>query len=198
VYFAVFLCFLGVSLLTDLRNLGMPGRGDVLTFICAVCFAIDIILIALWARDHDPILFGLAQLGLAGLFHLILAIVMQSPFAIPSGALVQVLVLSLLCSGVTAVVSVWGQRHISESHCALIFSLEPMVGAGLGILILKEPFGWELALGGALVMAGILMARPDAKRSSPESMHDHIEAVNAMHAAGGGIHAAQAIEKAPS
>jgi drug/metabolite transporter (DMT)-like permease len=47
----------------------------------------------------------------------------------------------------------WGLKHTTASHASIYVNLEPVVGALLGVLLLREQLGPAAAVGGVLVLA---------------------------------------------
>ena len=58
--------------------------------------------------------------------------------------------------GLTAIVD--GAREFEGAVASVAFLLVPAVGLALSALWLGEPVGWDLILGGALIVASVLLA----------------------------------------
>ncbi|MFO1322652.1 MAG: DMT family transporter [Burkholderiales bacterium] len=71
----------------------------------------------------------------------------------------------------TAVAFVWfydGVRAIGPARTAVFINLVPVAAIVLGVLLLGEPFEVSMAVGGALVIAGVLLLnRPDRPARAP-------------------------------
>ena len=52
--FGAFLCFIGIGILSFDHSLGL-GIGELLTFLCAIGFALQIVAVGYFAKDTDPI-----------------------------------------------------------------------------------------------------------------------------------------------
>ncbi|MEW6049219.1 MAG: DMT family transporter, partial [Bacillota bacterium] len=74
-----------------------------------------------------------------------------------------------LVSGVFLVLQVWGQRHTSATHAAVIFSLEPVFAGLAGWMFAGEVFRARAMLGGALILAGMLVAEVPRLRVEPKA-----------------------------
>jgi drug/metabolite transporter (DMT)-like permease len=70
-----------------------------------------------------------------------------------------------LSSGVGYMLWLTALRHASASHATLFLSLSPPTAVGLGVLLLGEPFTAWLALGIALVVAGLAVAVLGGRRA---------------------------------
>lgn len=176
IYIAAMVAFAGIAMLTDVRKLEMPRSGDLWTLFCAVTFALHLIYVAVYTPHHRVLMLAAGQLVVSAVLFFMLAAARGESLMLPWPALLPVLVLAIGCTAFPLVGSTWAQRHLSESHAALIYSLEPVAGAALGILILGEYFGPEFLLGGTLVIAGILMARPRDEEPGQPPIHLNREA----------------------
>lgn len=52
-----------------------------------------------------------------------------------------------------------GIKTLGATRAGIYINLVPVVAVGLGIAVLSEPFGWALALGGAMVLAGVRLTQ---------------------------------------
>ena len=79
--------------------------------------------------------------------------------------LVQCLLLAMIGTAATFTFQTWAQHHMSETHAAIIFTLEPVFAAALAAWLLAERMtgrGWA---GGAFVLAGIAISELKLRRS---------------------------------
>ena len=153
---------------------GAPvNRGDLLVFGCAVAWAFYIVELAERSPRHDAAWFTTIQLGVVAAAAGAAALVLDGPaglraaiapiLASPS-LIVQVALLAALGTTATFLFQAWAQGQMSATHAAIIFTLEPVVTALLAAWFLGErlgPRGWA---GGALVLAGIVVAELRLRR----------------------------------
>jgi drug/metabolite transporter (DMT)-like permease len=59
----------------------------------------------------------------------------------------------------------WGMAHLPASFSSVSLLVQPVAAAILAWLLLAEPFGALQALGGAIVLAGILICRRSLAKS---------------------------------
>jgi drug/metabolite transporter (DMT)-like permease len=79
----------------------------------------------------------------------------------PEVTLHQAGLLVFMALGPTVLSYVWFFRGISALGAGVAssyISLVPVVGVSSAVLLLGEPLGWSLAVGGALALAGVVMA----------------------------------------
>jgi drug/metabolite transporter (DMT)-like permease len=59
----------------------------------------------------------------------------------------------------------WLSELTTAARVALIAYVVPLVGVAGGVLILSEPLGWRLVSGGALILAGVVLADRSERRA---------------------------------
>jgi drug/metabolite transporter (DMT)-like permease len=167
---------MGFILLTLPRGGGPINRGDVLVFVCGVIFAFYIVEIGIRTVRHDPGRLTAVQLavvaaisGIASVvFRLAGAAVETRPIVWNRSFLASVLYLATIGTVGTFLTQTWAQRHMSATHAAIIFALEPVWAAFLAAWLLAERLGSSGVWGGALVLAGIVVSETRlARRASP-------------------------------
>ncbi|HTY40960.1 MAG TPA: DMT family transporter [Thermoanaerobaculia bacterium] len=146
---------------------GAINRGDLLVFGCGVTFAFYIVLMAERSARHDPVWFTVIQLvvttaaagvavvaggGLAALARGV------TPLLDDAALLWQAVFLVVIGTAGTYVFQTWAQGHMSATHAAIIYTLEPVVTALLAAWFLGERLGTRGWLGGLLVLAGIVVS----------------------------------------
>ena len=72
--------------------------------------------------------------------------------------MLQAIFLVVLGTAGTYVFQTWAQRHMSATHAAIIYTLEPVVTALLAGRFLGERLGTRGWIGGVLVLAGIVVS----------------------------------------
>jgi drug/metabolite transporter (DMT)-like permease len=151
----------GVWILTD--PAGGLGRGEVLTLLCAVAFALQLQLTNLVTRKHPPeavtlVMFASAvAVSAAGL-----TLLGTSPASLVRGlGGNRVWWTTLYAAAVCSVAAFWAlnrfQRDITPTRAAVIYMLEPVVAALLAVLLEGEPMTPRKLLGGAVIVGGNLL-----------------------------------------
>ncbi len=134
------------------------GRGDLLAVGCAVAFAVFVLLVERGARRNPVAPLAVVEFGLVALLSLP-GLAHPAPRAAEFRGfpLFAVLVLSVLATAAAFVAQLYGQRHLSAIEAGVIFTLEPVFAAALSVALGAEPASRWLALGGALVVAAMLV-----------------------------------------
>jgi len=162
----IVLAGLGFFLLTFPAGGGAINRGDLAIFGCAILFAFYIVEMSVRTRAHDPFWLTVVQLSMVAATAAVLAAaarVAGAPVELRAvvwhgGFLRAVLYLGTIGTVGTFLSQTWAQRHMSATHAAIIFALEPVWAALLAAWLLKERLGSRGAWGGALVLAGIVVS----------------------------------------
>jgi len=134
------------------------GRGDLLAVGCAVAFAVFVLLVERGARRNPVAPLALVEFGLVALLSLP-GLAWPTPKAAEFRGfpLFALLVLAVLATAAAFVAQLYGQRHLSAIEAGVIFTLEPVLAAALSVALGAEPASRWLALGGALVVAAMLV-----------------------------------------
>lgn len=140
------------------------NRGDLMTLLCAVCFALQIIFIDQAASSEDPILIAIIQVASAAL--LFTVVWAFQGFILP--VVNTTLVTTILWTGAFGTAFALGvqtvaQKHTTPTRTALIITCEPVFAAifawtipnGQGI---TEKPGMFTIVGCVLILAGMLLS----------------------------------------
>jgi len=160
------LAALGFFLLTFPTGGGPINRGDLLILGCAIVFAFYIVEMALRTRSHDALWLTAVQLAvvtgtaavLAAAARIAGAALELRPVVWEGTFLRGVLYLGTIGTVGTFLTQTWAQRHMSATHAAIIFALEPVWAALLAAWFLGERMAPRGFWGGALVLAGIVVS----------------------------------------
>lgn len=171
------LAAVGFVLLTLPRGGGPINRGDVLVFLCAIVFAFFIVEIAIRAGRHDASWLTVVQLAVvavaagvtSAIFRAAGSAVELRPIVWEGTFLRGVLYLATIGTVGTFLTQTWAQRHMSATHAAIIFALEPVWAALLAAWLLGERLGPAGVWGGVLVLAGIVVSEMRLRRNSLSS-----------------------------
>ena len=151
------------------------NRGDVLTFFAAMSYAVHIILVGEYAREHSAaalsVLQVLACAALAWLTAFAAHGIRWQPMRMESTAQfwIGVAVCAVFATALAFSLQLWAQQYTSPGHAAILFTLEPVFAVITSYFVLSERLGWRSIGGAALVLAGILAAELLGPPAAPES-----------------------------
>ena len=155
VWFAVVLATIGLYFLLDPRG-GMMNWGDILTFGCALGFAVHIIFQGYYVKKNVRILpFFLVQAWVVVGLSFINSLLFEPIFAIWSPRLISaLLVTGIAATFIAILLMIWAQQILNPSETAIIFSLEPVFATVFAIIFAGEILGlWGYIGGGLIVLA---------------------------------------------
>lgn len=172
VMIGVCLAIIGIALLTLNTQLKV-GIGDLLCILCALLFALHIIVTGVYTRDVDSITLSVLQLGFVGIFSIVFSVFTEA-VKLPSTGLswFAILALSILCTAVGYIVQTTAQQYTNASHTGLILSLEPVFSAIFAFAFLGEILSVKGYIGAAILLAGVLFAELDFKGKGKSNQTD--------------------------
>lgn len=136
------------------------NAGDVLSAVMALLIALHFIALGFFSRRMDPFALTVIQIDVACLV-LAAAALFLEPF--PGFRLTPplwggILFVSLGATVLAFLVQTVAQRYTPETHAAILLSLESPFGFLLAIVMGRDRWNAQFALGGLLVLAGVLLA----------------------------------------
>jgi drug/metabolite transporter (DMT)-like permease len=152
-----FVCFAGMGLLTS-DITGALNRGDVLTVISALFFALQIIAIGHYAAGGDPMVLTFVQFAVAALLSLCSAFLFEGPLE-PQGTrgLLEIVYVTVFCTFLCFLAQNVAQKTTPPAHASILLGLESVFGALSGVVLLNEPFSLRMGAGCALIFGAILL-----------------------------------------
>lgn len=156
--FAALMCVAGVGLIS--LDSGMEvNKGDVLTVVCGLFFALHIIVTARYVRGRNTVLLTAIQFSTAALLSWISAFI-SGPFprSAPAGAWIAVAYLCVMCTAVCFWLQAFGQKYTHPSQVAVVMTLESVFGAAISILFFNEKISLKVFCGFAAVFIAVIIS----------------------------------------
>lgn len=134
--------------------------GDLLVLISAFLFALHIIIIDYAAIRVNSMFLSIGQLAVVAVLSLSIAYVKEG-FILENimSVLPSLIALGVLSSGVAYTLQIIAQRNIPAHTASLIMSLESVVAAIGGVLILGEILSTKEVIGMIVVFVGIIISQ---------------------------------------
>ena len=172
---AAVLCIVGIGLVALDDNLSV-GRGDLLTLVCCVFYALHIVVSAKFTRTMDVMLLTIGQFFFAAMWSWVLAFLFEPPLIISEMSTEIWMVLGYLCVFATAGalgLQTFGLKYTSPSAGALILSLESVFGVIFSIMVGAEEVTARLLIGFAVIFFAIVVSETKLeflqnKKTAPE------------------------------
>ncbi len=156
---------LGVGLVTvGLYLLTLPAGsgfnvGDAMTLGCAFLFGLYIVMLDIYGKRSDATHLTILQFlvsavggGLAAMFLEDVVVEWSAPMAL------RLAYLAVFATVIALYLQTKYQKDTTPARSAVIFSLEPVVAAVLAYVVAGERIGVVGAIGGGLIVAGLLLS----------------------------------------
>ena len=159
VWISVILAVIGFYLLSVKEGFSV-NRGDLLTLCSSCLFAMHILTVDHFIPRVNGIQLSCIQFIVAGTLSLFPAFLLETPSV---SSIVQciwpILYAGILSSGVAYTLQIVGQRGLNPTLASLLMSLESVVSAISGWIVLGDSMSPKELFGCALVFSGVILAQ---------------------------------------
>ncbi len=166
VWLSVALATVGMYLLCMTEGLKV-GRGDVLVFLCAVCFSFHILVIDYFSPKADGVVISCVQFFTAGICSAVMALIFETvSIASVAAAWAPILYAGVMSCGVGYTLQVVAQKNTDPVLASLILSLESAFSLLAGWVILGQKLSPKELGGCLLVFLAIILAQIPVKKKA--------------------------------
>lgn len=159
---AVLLAFGGLAVLT-LDGFSV-GYGEALTFVAAMLYALHIVGLGAWSNVQDALGMSILQVLMVA----VICLVVSAPggIVLPDNGRdwLSVLYMAVFPAALALLGQTWAQAHLSATRTAIVMSMEPVFAAFFAVLLGGESLTERMLLGGALVLAAMLLVEVGPRR----------------------------------
>lgn len=135
------------------------GLGDGLVLVCAICFAIHFLLLGRFAGSAPLPALVTMQLAVTSVVTGLLSVTTErAPMPTESGIWVAIVATAIPATVLAFFIQTGAQRFIPPSRTAVILTMESPMAALFGFLMLNERLSARGWVGGALILAGMMVA----------------------------------------
>lgn len=140
--------------------------GDFYTLLCAVCFAVHILVIDYFGQFVDGVELSCAQFCVAGVLSGIGMLVTETPSVEAILACIgPILYVGILSSGVAYTLQILAQKDSNPTVVSLLLSLESVFATLAGAIILHDRMSGKEYFGCVLMLAAVVLAQlPEKKK----------------------------------
>jgi drug/metabolite transporter (DMT)-like permease len=156
-WIGVSLATLGLALLSLTADLTVQP-GDLLVMCCAVAYAAHILLLGHFAPRYHATQLALGQIATVAVLSVAAALIFDPRATVNGQVLFAAAFTGVLATAVAFFVQTVAQRFTTSTHTALIFAAEPVFAGLFSFLLIGEVLGARQLIGGALILAGMLIA----------------------------------------
>lgn len=172
VWIGVLLALAGLYFLCINEELAI-AKGDLLVFLCALMFAVHIMVIDHFSPLADGVAMSCIQFFVSGSISAVLMLLFEKPQISQLLAAWQpVLYAGVLSCGVAYTLQIIGQKGMNPAVASLILSLESVISVLAGMVMLHQGLSSREAVGCVLMFAAILLAQlpqKPGKADTPEN-----------------------------
>lgn len=135
-------------------------KSDIFSFICAICYAVHILVIEKFAEKSDAVKLSFTQFTVSGIITCIIMFITETPTA----AAINESILPLLYSGIMScglayTFQIVGQKYTESTVASLIMCLESVFGVICGAVILHEKLSSREIAGCVIMFAAIILSQ---------------------------------------
>lgn len=158
-FICIVLAMMGTYLMSVKGNINM-NKGDIITILSAIVFAIHILMLSGFSKDTNAVLVSMLQFVVCGFFSLIAALIFEG---IDMGAIlksyVAILYVGILSSGVGFTIQLMALKELDPVIASMICSLESVFGALFGWLILSQNMDEREIIGAVIIFLATIIAQ---------------------------------------
>ena len=154
-WLVVALATVGLALLS--LNGWSVGIGELLTFVCAVFFAIHIVGLGEWSSLYDPYGFSLIQIATVAVISLIAAAPDGISLPPDAGVWLVVGITAVLATAVAFLVQTWAQSLVSATRAAVVMTMEPVFAGIFAVVMGGNQLTLRTLGGAACILAAMLI-----------------------------------------
>lgn len=161
-WLAVLLAVTGLGVLalggaSSTHLLGGMGYGEALTLVAATIYALHIVGLGAWSDARDAL--GMSIVQVAVIAVICMAAAAPGGIVLPqtSADWLSVTYMAIVAGAAAVLAQTWAQAHLPPTRTAIIMSMEPVFAAVFAVLLGGESATSRMLLGGALVLAAMLI-----------------------------------------
>lgn len=164
IWLAVVLAVAGLYFLCITESFSV-GKGDILVFLCALVFAVHILVIDHFAPKVDGVKMSCIQFFVCGILSVPFMFALEAPkITAVMTAWMPILYAGVLSFGVAYTLQILGQKNVNPAVASLLLSLESCFSVLAGWIVLGERLSIREMSGCILMFAAIILAQVPEKK----------------------------------
>lgn len=161
-FIAAIITIIGLYFLTLANGLNEVKIGDLFALLCAVVFAVHLILIDAIIEYVNGILMAIWQLIIAGIISLSFALITKTPLNVEilfkeTEIIISFLYLAIGGSGIAYLLQTVSQKYVSVNKTSILLNMEAFLGALCGVIFMNDKLTFNFVFGGILVISAIFI-----------------------------------------
>ena len=159
IWLAVVLALVGLYFLCITESFSV-GKGDILVFLCALVFAVHILVIDHFSPKVDGVMMSCIQFLVSGILSIPFMFALETPNpGSVMNAWMPLLYAGILSCGVAYTLQILGQKNVNPAVASLILSLESCFSVLAGWIVLGERLSVRESAGCILMFLAIILAQ---------------------------------------
>ena len=164
IWLAVVLAVAGLYFLCITESFSV-GKGDILVFLCALVFAVHILVIDHFAPKVDGVKMSCIQFFVCGILSVPFMFALETPkITSVMTAWMPILYAGVLSCGVAYTLQILGQKNVNPAVASLLLSLESCFSVLAGWIVLGERLSIREMSGCILMFVAIILAQVPEKK----------------------------------
>jgi len=168
-WYAVALATFGLALLS-LHGFAI-GRGELLTLLCAVGFALHIVGLGEWSALHDSYLIAIVQLAVVSIMCWLIVLTRGYQAPPDYGVWGAIVLTAIFATAIAFLIQTWAQTLLMPARVAVILTMEPVFAGIFAVLLGGERLTAKIIVGGLFVLAAMYLVELGPKSVLPALPH---------------------------
>ncbi len=150
------------------------GHGQMITLICAVIFAVHILLIDKFSPHTDGVKLSCTQFFVAGILGCIMMFIFEKPeWSAISSCWLEIGYAGIMSCGVAYTLQIIGQKYADPTSASILMSLESVFSALAGWVLLGQSLSVPQIAGCVLMFSAIILVQlPDRRSKVQIDVHE--------------------------
>lgn len=171
--FAALVMISGIGLIALKDGLSI-ARGDALTLVSGLFYALHIVIVSHLGADEDPVVLTIVQFAVCAILGWTAGLSLETlplASAFTPELTAAVLYLSVVATSMALLLQIVGQKYTSPASASILLSLESVFGLGFSVLFYGERVSSMQGVGFAFIFAAVLLSELPlpGKRRAPRA-----------------------------
>ncbi len=135
-------------------------KSDIFSLICAICYAVHILVIERFASKTDAVKLSFTQFTVSGIITCIIMFITETPtISSINESILPLLYSGIMSCGLAYTFQIIGQKYTESTVASLIMCLESVFGVICGALILHEQLTARELIGCIVMFGAIILSQ---------------------------------------
>ncbi len=161
IFVASFLCVIGVAVLSYKAGQGISfALGDILTLVCALFFALQIVTTETLAKKMETSVIVFLQFVTAAILSLLVFLITDRDFTplMNLDGLLPIVFLALFSTCLCYFLQTFAQKYVSSSKAAIIMATEALFGSLFSVILGYDALTVYMMVGGGIIMLALILS----------------------------------------